>query len=218
MKFIQIVIGCTLLLFAVTGMAKQDKTLICHVGNELGPNGEEYDPNCVPDKFNGYCSADAGKIDLIVVAEKAAAKHLNNDSHSWDGISDYEPSDVDASGDGTEDSDGDGVDDGCEPVEPCPCWDVGDLMVVTADNNYTDSCSGNPFLPPYPMGALIENDEIDDPEVEGGFAASNGGGFPVACYTRDFLPGFLEITADEANACIEQIATRCAAIGDPITP
>jgi hypothetical protein len=122
MKLIQWLLLITLMLVASTALAaRQDKTLICHVGNEEGPNGEVYDPNCVPEPANGYFCADAGKIDLILVARRA--KHLGNPAHEYDGIFDYEPGDVGASGDGTEDSNGDGIDDGCEPSEDCPCFD-----------------------------------------------------------------------------------------------
>lgn len=213
MRLLQVILAITFLLFTVTGFAaRQEKILICHVGNELGPNGEEYDSTCVPEEANGYCSADAGKIDLILVPENA--KHLGNPSHEYGGISDYEPGDVGASGDGTEDSNGDGIDDGCEPPEACPCWDEVELLSVTADNNLTDdSCSAVSFLP---TAALIQNDEFISPTVEGGFAAINLVDGAKICGRRDFEPSSLDITAEEADACIAQIAARCAAIGDPI--
>jgi len=212
MKLVQVIFAITFLLFTVTGFAaKKEKILICHVGTELGPNGEEYDPACVPDEFNGYCSADAGKIDLIIVPENA--KHLGNPSHEYDGLSDYEPSEVGASGEGTEDSNGDGIDDGCEPAEDCPCWDAAELLSVTADNYLTNgSCSTTSALP---IAALIQNDGTT-PGVEGGFAAINSEPDKF-CQTRDFELE-LETTAEEAAACIAQIAARCAAIGDPLSP
>ena len=89
MKFIQIAVGCTLILFALTGFAaKKEKLLICHVGNDVGPGGEVYldDPGCIPDSTNNYFCPDAGKIDLIMVPENS--KHLGNNSHSFNGISD----------------------------------------------------------------------------------------------------------------------------------
>ena len=66
------------MLFAATGFARQEKELICHVGNEAGPGEEVYldDPGCVPHVGNDYFCPDAGKIDLISVAKPA--KHLNN--------------------------------------------------------------------------------------------------------------------------------------------
>lgn len=85
MKIWQVCIAFALILFAATGFARQDKVLVCHVGNDVGPGGETYldDPDCVPSDLNGYFCSDAGKIDLIVVAEKAAANHLENTSHEW---------------------------------------------------------------------------------------------------------------------------------------
>ena len=118
MKLLQTVFVCTLMLIATTAVAaKQEKELICHVGNEVGP-GPDFDvylddPDCVPHYDNDYFCPDAGKIDLISVAK--ASKHLGNPSHMYDGISDYTPEEVYASGDSTEDSNDDGIDDGCEP-------------------------------------------------------------------------------------------------------
>lgn len=78
------------------------KVLVCHVGNEL----PEYDPACTEG------CGDAGKIDLIEVANPA--KHLGNPAHTYDGQSDYDPVEAGATGEGKEDSDGNGIDDGCE--------------------------------------------------------------------------------------------------------
>jgi hypothetical protein len=91
---------------------------VCHVGSEL----PEYDPNCTEN------CGDAGKIDLIEVSVNAY--HLGNPAHAYGGVSDYLPGDEGASGVGTEDSDGDGVDDGCEiPEDPyCPCFTTEDLV------------------------------------------------------------------------------------------
>jgi hypothetical protein len=211
MKLTLSLFAVSLLLMSSGLAARQEKTLVCHVGSQAGPGGEVFldDPDCVPSEENSYFCPDAGKIDLIVVGNADA--HLGNPSHSWDGLADYEPAEVGASGDGTEDSDGDGVDDGCEPAMPCPCWAEDDLLSVTADNQSLDgSCSDGSVLP---LQAVIQNDEVD-PEVEGGFSASSG--TPSFCSTRDFEPFFLLVTFEEATACISQIATRCAAIGDPI--
>ena len=117
MKLFQTVFVCTLMLIATTAVAaKQEKELICHVGSEVGPGGEVYldDPGCIPIEENDYFCPDAGKIDLILVAKRA--RHLGNPSHMYDGISDYTPEEVYASGDGKDDSNGDGIDDGCEPL------------------------------------------------------------------------------------------------------
>lgn len=88
---------------------------LCHVGNEVGPNGETYDPNCVPNEENEYFCADAGKIDLILIPRMTADKHLANPSHAYAGISDYDPLEKGASGVGqTDDDDSDYIDEGCE--------------------------------------------------------------------------------------------------------
>ncbi|HET6565118.1 MAG TPA: hypothetical protein VFG52_06850, partial [Xanthomonadales bacterium] len=81
-----------------------------------------------------------GTINLILVS--ANSNHLDNDSHNFDGMTDYEPSDIGASGEGTEDNDGDGIDEGCEPptgVE-CPCWEPSDLISVNSGNQDPNSC------------------------------------------------------------------------------
>ena len=120
MRVAKLFVGLFLLLVVSTAAAKQEKTWICHVGNEAGISGETYldDPDCVPNDQNDYFCPDAGKIDLIEIA--TAHKHLSNPSHTWAGQSDYLPSDVGASGVGKEDTDGNGIDDGCEAS--CPCF------------------------------------------------------------------------------------------------
>ena len=202
----RLILFCTLILIATTGLAKQDKILICHVGNEVGPGGEVYldDPGCVPIEENDYFCPDAGKIDLISVAK--VSKHLGNPSHEYDGISDYRPADIGASGDGKEDSNGDGIDDGCQPPETCPCWDEVELLSVTAENQADFSCLY------HPTNSLIQNDDVVFPTVEGGFLTRSN--IPD-CLTRDF-PFSMVITVDELVVCNAQIAARCAAIGRPI--
>lgn len=142
MRPIKIILTVTLMLFAATGFAaKKEKDLICHVGNEEGSEGEVYldDPGCVPVEENGFFCPDAGKIDLIEVAN--TSKHLNNPNHTYDGIDDYLPDEVGASGEGNEDSDGDGIDDGCQPPPPpasCPCWTNEVLDSVDGFNTNND--------------------------------------------------------------------------------
>ena len=129
MKLLQTVFVFALMLFVSTGFAaKKEKTLICHVGNEVGPSGEVYDPTCVPDEFYD-CSADAGKIDLIAVTKNA--KHIGNPAHyfmdstgfEWE---DYSPEDgVGVDPADYEEGDVIGIDVGCELPEEnftCPCW------------------------------------------------------------------------------------------------
>lgn len=151
MHFTRILLSIVFVLFASTALAaKPEKTLVCHVGNEVGPGGEVYldDPGCVPIEENEYFCPDAGKIDLIEVAK--ANKHLNNQSHEYDGISDYLPEEVDASGEGKEDSNGDGIDDGCEPPPACPCAD----MWATASQGW-NAFIQSPLVPLYLAGDLL---------------------------------------------------------------
>jgi len=141
MKLIQVVI-VFLMLFAATNLAAgQEKNLICHVGNKESRSGETYldDPDCK----GGNCP-DAGKIDLIMVAH--AAMHLDNPAHMYDSISDYRPEDIGASGVGTEDSNGDGVDDGCEPPPMCgDCLTNNDYAGCEIDACETAVCAFDPF-------------------------------------------------------------------------
>jgi len=214
------------LLAAGAAVAKQEKTLICHVGNELGSDGATYleNPDCTPPEgytAEDYVCPDAGKVDLIVVAK--ARKHLENESHFWDGMFDYEPSEVGASGQGTDDSNGDGIDDGCEPAAAaCPCWDEAGLqqIVNSAQNleertiNPTTSC----IAPDYPGSATLEDENPPFNEKAVGFFASVSGETPICGLkpSSSIIPP-MTITAPEAEACVAQIAARCAGLGYPIT-
>jgi hypothetical protein len=192
----------------------------------LGSDGATYleNPDCTPPTgytAEDYVCPDAGKVDLLVVAK--AHKHLENESHFWDGLSDYEPSEVGASGQGTDDSNGDGIDDGCEPAAAaCPCWDEAELqqIVNSAQNaeertiNVTTSCIASD----YPGSATLEdvNPPFIPPAV--GFFASVSGE-TSSCGLKpnsSFIPP-MTITAPEAEACVAQIAARCAGLGYPIT-
>ena len=80
---IRILMMCTLMLSATTGLAApKHKVLICHVGNVTGPAGEDYldDPDCTPSEYNGFFCPDAGKIDLILVAQNGYLAPLHLDS------------------------------------------------------------------------------------------------------------------------------------------
>jgi hypothetical protein len=169
--------------------AKETKVLVCHVGEE-------------------------GSIDLILVS--GSSSHLGNAAHNFDGIVDYTPGSVGASGDGTEDFDGDGVDEGCEPpdVVACPCWVEDDLTTVTAENQLVDESCAN--ISTLPFAAAIQNSPGSTPGVEGGFTAADFGSGPF-CETRDFPVQFV-ISPEEFDACIELIVDRCADIGSPIAP
>ena len=198
MRLNQVLCACTLVLFTAAGhAAPKEKDLVCHVDSETG------------------------NINLIVVSK--TANHLGNPAHSYDGISDYKPNLVEASGDSTEDSNGDGIDDGCEPSQECPCWAEMELLSVTADNNHPAFSCSTAFS--FPEGAVIraaviQNNATAQPasSVEGGFGAvrASSPDDPGYCNTRDIPPNFLDISDEEAAACIDQIVARCAAIGDPI--
>jgi len=103
--------------------AAKEKTGVCHVGSDLGPNGETYldTLGCVPNEENGYFCPDAGKVDLIYVGNGRG--HLGSETkpsrHNFDGVSDYEPIDPDVAF-ATLDVDHDGVDEGCEAEAVCP--------------------------------------------------------------------------------------------------
>jgi hypothetical protein len=218
-KPVILVVASVVALLAETATAgPKPKSLVCHVGSTEGPSGETYldDPACVPAFENGYFCPDAGKVDLIVVA--SAQKHLNSPGHAYGGLSDYEPGDVGAAGDSTEDGNGNGIDDGCEPQQDCPCWAEQELLAVTAENETDDpdlnSCAtgAGTLLPNF---AGIQNVPGSTPGVEGGFVAQitiQG----ATCLVRDIDPTTVLITNDEAYACMAQIAARCAAIGEPI--
>jgi hypothetical protein len=212
----RLILICTLILIATTGFAaKKEKTPICHVRYEMGPNGEVYDPACEPGEDNDYFCANAGKIDLIVTSKPA--KHLDNPSHEWDGISDYEPSEVGASGDNTEDSDGNGIDDGCEPAEECLCWDEIDLLAVTAEN-IRDDFNCEIYAYDYPNMAWIQTE--DSSFIFSAFNSDSlfGGTPSCAMVTPDLYDNQGSITDEEANICISQISTRCAELDRPIVP
>ena len=195
MRLNQVLYACTLVLFTAAGYAApKEKDLVCHVDSETG------------------------NINLIVVSRKA--NHLGNPAHSYDGISDFRPELVEATGDSTEDSNGDGIDDGCEPSQECPCWAKNELLAVTVENNYAEFSCSSAFR--FPSGSFIWIAAIanngQNPSVEGGFSAirapnPDSDGY---CYTRDFSSNSQVITDEEAAACVDQIVARCAAIGDPV--
>jgi hypothetical protein len=193
---------------------KVGKTLVCHVGSETGPAGEVYDPACVPGDVNGWFCPDAGKVDLLEVS--ASSRHLGNPSHAYGGVSDYEPGAMGASGVGTDDSDGDGIDDGCEipAAAECPCWDEGELTAVTAANLSPDACSGyvgtgGSARAIFSEGEFFQVGFIADPFGEG-TGPWCGVLYPVATNQP--------VSAAEAETCVAQIEARCAEIegGGPI--
>jgi hypothetical protein len=211
----RIILFCALILIATTGLAaKQEKTLICHVGNEMGPNGETYldDPGCVPHLDNDWFCPDAGKIDLIEVAKPN--KHLDNDLHSYDGISDYLPGEIGASGEGDEDSNGDGIDDGCETEEllTCLCWDgftESELVIALESGTVTTpQCSVDAGL------AVARDGSDDDPLLRASVGSSGGGECQLFLGSTRIGMGFQDSNRAlecwlEAEAVISQI-TWCS--------
>ncbi len=184
--------------------AKRSKTLVCHVGNEAGPAGEGYDPSCLPGASNGWFCPDAGKIDLLEVAD--ASKHLGNSAHAFGGVADYEPLSKGASGVGKDDGDGNGIDDGCEVAPSCPCWNATELELVTRDNLAPDSC---PTIGDPDVAAVVSAGDFP-----WGFVASK----PPAsaepyCQVLYPVETYVPITTDQADACIAQIVARCEEIG-----
>lgn len=140
-----------------------------------------------------------GTIELIVVAE--------NSSHFNKHTDDYQPED--GSSYSTEDSDGNGIDDGCElsPSVACPCWDKTVLDNIDEFNlDVSFSCS---YASDYPVSAQIYTSNFT-----GAFAAWSRNDGSTGCVDFDALSNYQPgITADEANACIDQIAVRCGLLG-----
>ena len=114
----------SLVILSLSGgsFAAREKTGVCHVGSDLGANGETYldTLGCVPNEENDYFCPDAGKVDLIYVGNGRG--HLGSDKkpsrHTFDGVSDYEPIDPNIAF-ATVDVDHDGVDEGCEDEPVC---------------------------------------------------------------------------------------------------
>jgi hypothetical protein len=165
-------------------LGKQEKVLVCHVGNEL----PEYDPACTED------CGDAGKIDLIEVA--VPTNHLENPSHTYDGVSDYLP--------------GDGVDDGCEIPEPtCPCFTTDDLV----EGGPIAQCGEN--FPGFPdLAGIIFTD--------GGIGCSGilcATGDPsvrsCAIATQADFSVTLNLTAEEDAGCRALILNHCPNPNEP---
>ncbi len=183
----------SIFLFASSNLlaAKADKVLVCHVGGD-------------------------GTVDLILVS--ANSSHLGNASHNFNGLTDYKPDEVGASGEGTEDLDGDRIDEGCEPPigVACPCWDVNDLSAVTADNNAEgNSCDTGSKLPNFANIETYDN----EPGVEESFGAlyfGPGDGFCATSEGQGKDVTGLSTSDEETFSCIQQIVDRCKEIGDPI--
>jgi hypothetical protein len=235
MKLSNIALSVLLTLVATSAFAgKKEKEFVCHVGSEYGPDGEVYmdDPGCVPNDGNDFFCPDAGKIDLIEVPN--TAKHINNPSHTFveeieEGVfvsvSDYLPDPEWIARGNVDENPINGIDDGCEepppPAEVCPCWDEGDLELVTNANKESGSCWSGSY-PETSFSATIESNFV-----------YFGGGTDVEqssrCYAWDFNPVLVDpdscdesegsclgesLPLDEATAsiCYQQLVARCDVI------
>ena len=225
MQFTRILLSIVFVLFTSTAQAaKPDKTLVCHVGNEYGPEDQVYDPTCEPDEFYD-CSADAGKVDLILVSAKA--KHVGNEAHTFvDGTGypweDYYP--VDGIGDDPADfEEGDvvGIDQGCELAEEsCPCWTADELAAIDgilhdgteADNLECRVNSGWDQITEYagpgyiraqvsPLGQICAYEVWNMPGIGGIYRQAS-----VNAWT---------LTPDELAVCISQIGEQKALLQQP---
>ena len=143
MRIARLILFLIFVLFTSAALAaKPEKTLVCHVGNELGSSGETYqdNPDCtIPVEWVGdpadYICPDAGKVDLILVSKKA--KHINNPSHSFEDDTgylweDYAPEE--GIGDDPADfEEGDlvGIDRGCE-MEEERFYSLNDTGIISA--------------------------------------------------------------------------------------
>ncbi len=192
MNVLKLVFISTLLLGSGNLLAaKAPKVLVCHVSGN-------------------------GNVNLILVS--ANSNHLGNSKHYFEGLTDYEPATIGASGEGTEDIDGDGIDEGCEPPEgvACPCWEKSDLLAVTEDDYAPEfSCENGSFLP---LVATIETYD-SEPDVEQSFAAAlfaPGEGFCQTSEGQGAVAEGLAATDEEAASCISQIVDRCNEINHPI--
>ena len=149
-----------ILSLASGSFAAKEKTAVCHVGTNLGPNGETYldTLGCVPHEDNGYFCPDAGKVDLIYVGNGRG--HLGSETkpskHSFDGVSDYEPIDPDVAF-ANVDVDHDGVDEGCETEAVC----LDGLHPVPGQcNAYFQCANGNQGETQYCPPGLYFNSEL----------------------------------------------------------
>jgi hypothetical protein len=108
---------------------------------------------------------------------------------------------------------------GCDLA--CPCWVPADLEVITAANHGAGYISCSNFSTPYPDGAGIRTVNVapgDNTSYWGFYAYTGATGYP-RCAVHEYGSAETpldEILPDEADACIAQIAARCAAVGDPM--
>ena len=155
-KFLLITLVCCL--SAGGSLAARDKEAICHVGTEVGPNGETYldDPGCHPNEENNYFCPDAGKVDLIYVGNiRGHMPEHDPERHSFNGRSDGYAVAPDAPN-ANVDIDGDGIDEGCE-VQPV-CTEDGLFPDPTRLDRFYSCANGIGWIMDCPYGLYFNPD------------------------------------------------------------
>lgn len=172
-----------------------DKIAICHVS--VSPQGD---------------------LRIQLISDKNPDRHIGNPDHVWEDVYDYLPMHFGASGKGKHDSNGNGIDDGCEVS--CPCWQYSELEQVTGDpashhpdyyctNFYTSPNSTQPGSS-FPEWSSIATRHDDSSFV---WATARVDGRNSSCSN---FPQALGIASIQAEACAAEIAQRCDDTGDPI--
>jgi len=213
----QLIAAIALLLIGSSALAaKTDTILVCHVGNELGSQGETYmeNPDCaIPEWWvEDYKCPDAGKIDLILVSENA--KHIGNPKHAFLDDEDYAP--LEGVGEDPADFEDltvppDGIDDGCEMEveDTCPCFNAEEANAV-ADGEVT-YCSFHPTTPTW--ASLIGTDGASGAEEVFHTAANPDPNWQRCSFDAvgfDYLY-LTHLTLDEVAACYTIITDLIAA-------
>lgn len=181
---------------ALAGKAsKIDKISVCHVS--ASPHG-------------------ALRIQLKTVKEEF--RHVGNPDHVWEDVYDYIPMHLGASGEGNHDSNGNGIDDGCEVS--CPCWAYSELQQVPDDplSHHPDHYCTNFYTSPdstRPGSSFPEWSSIATRQDHAPFAwfTARVDGRNSSCSN---FPQALGIISIQAEVCAAEIAQRCDETGDPI--
>jgi hypothetical protein len=189
MDIARLILSLVFVAFAPTAMAERPvKTLVCHVSDE-------------------------GNINLIEVANPA--KHIGNESHAYGTEVDYAPPYSVAPGEGKEDSDGDGVDDGCER---CPCWTEADLPPLdSSDCKWFEPDPNGQFYQAFVQDSRPPNNSyasviINYPGVYvfawcGVYFGSVSGSLPDISFEIEAEEAELPIA--EFESCFIDLAARC---------
>lgn len=157
-KLLLITLACC---FSAAGsLAARDKVAICHVGTEVGPNGETYhdDPGCHPNEENNYFCPDAGKVDLIYVGNvRGHMPEHDPERHSFNCRSDsyaVDPTVANAN----VDTDGNGVDEGCELRPVCPEGESGLFPHPTNPGQFLSCANGHTWTMDCPAGLWFNSE------------------------------------------------------------